>query len=147
MLTPETQSAILEALNLGNYLETSARYGGVTPQTVYNWLDRGRIERDRLENDGEPDDYEARFVEFLDLVEKARARSETRAVGLIQKAAADGTWQAAAWYLERSAPKRWGRRANVELTGKDGGAVQVEAVSAEELEAKVREILGGADDD
>ncbi len=32
------------------------------------------------------------------------------ALAKIQKAAADGNWQAAAWWLERRYPADWGRR-------------------------------------
>jgi hypothetical protein len=43
---------------------------------------------------------EVAFLEFLEAVEKARASAELRAVAQIQKAASEGTWQAASWYLE-----------------------------------------------
>ncbi len=33
-------------------------------------------------------------------------------------------WQAAAWRLERKMPHKWGRH---EVTGADGGAIQVKA--------------------
>lgn len=145
LLTPDTQSAILEALNLGNYIETAAQYAGISVTTMYNWLDRGRSERQRLDEnpDAEPNENETKYVEFLEAVEKTRSKAETRAIGLIQKAASDGTWQAAAWFLERSFPARWGRKQNVELTGEGGGSVKVEHVSTEALENKVREILDG----
>jgi hypothetical protein len=78
------------------------------------------------------------YGDFCEAVEKTRAQAEVRAVALIRKAAMDGTWQAAAWFLERSHPGKWGRQGRLEVTGKNGGAVEVD-VSA--LEAKVSQIL------
>jgi hypothetical protein len=59
-----------------------------------------------------------------------------RNIGIIQTAAQNGTWQAAAWYLERTNPKKWGRHDTVEVTGTDGGAIQVEVSVKDTLRAK-----------
>jgi len=139
-LNPERQSRIVEALTQGNYIETAARYAGITPQGMYKWLNRGNAERSRIYDGEEPDPKETMYVDFVEVVEKARAQAEMRNVGLIQKAAVDGTWQAAAWYLERSYPKRWGRSDRLEHTGADGGPVAVQ-VSMDELEEKVGQLL------
>jgi transposase len=141
-LTPEVQSAVMEALSAGNYLETAAQYAGIGASTLYLWLDRGRAEKERLDIDteAEPVESEQKFVEFLETVEKTRAQAEVRAVALVRKAAIDGTWQAAAWYLERSHPKKWGRSQRLEHSGPEGGPVQM-TVSAEDLERKVIDLL------
>jgi transposase len=139
-LTPERQSRIVEALTQGNYMETSARYAGITPQGMYKWLNRGNAERSRINDGDEPQPKENVYVDFVEAVEKARAQSEMRNVGLIQKAAVDGTWQASAWWLERSFPKRWGRSDRVEHTGADGGPLEVQ-VTMDELEEKVGQLL------
>lgn len=139
-LTPEIQERVVDAIQAGNYLETAAAYAGIADSTMYNWLDRGRKERDRAQSDDtQIKATEQPFVDFLEAVEKARATAEVRAVALIQKAASD-TWQAAAWYLERSAPKKWGRRERLEHTGPEGSAVQV-SVSMDDLEAKLTKVL------
>jgi len=137
-LTPETQQSIINALNSGKWIETAANYAGIATATLYNWLDRGRLERERIEVDEEPNPNETQFLEFLEAVEKSRSNAQVRAVGLIQKAAIDGTWQAAAWFLERSDPQRWGRYNRMEVTGKDGGAV---AVDVTKLEEKIKSVL------
>ena len=139
-LNPERQARIVEALTNGNYIETSARYAGITPAGMYKWINRGNEERQRIADGEKPRLTETIFVDFVEAVEKARAQAEMRNVGLIQKAAMDGTWQASAWYLERSYPKRWGRSDRVEHTGADGGPVEV-SVSLDELESKVVELL------
>lgn len=139
-LSPDRQARITEALAQGNYIETASRYAGVSPQVFYKWMNRGTEERQRIADGQDPTPGETPYVEFVEAVEKARSQAEMRNVGLIQKAAVDGTWQAAAWFLERSYPKRWGRSDRVEHTGADGGPVAV-SVSMDDLEAKVADVL------
>jgi len=148
LLTPERQETILEALKTGCYVETACLYAGVATPTVYNWFDRGRRERERLalSEHGTTLATEVIYLDFLEAVEKARAEAELRAVAQIQKAASLGTWQASAWYLERSSPKRWGRKDYSEITGEDGGAIRIE-VSTDELERKIMEIASKRNDE
>ena len=87
--TPERQERILQAIRAGNYVETATLAAGIGKSTFYGWLDR--------------------YPDFADAVQKARADAETRYVAVIEKAAGT-SWQAAAWWLERTAPDRWGRR-------------------------------------
>jgi transposase len=139
-LTPDVQARIIEALTSGNYVETAAAYAGVTKQSFYTWKARGELERSRVVAGEEPNAAETIFADFLDAVEKAQATAQVRNVALIQRAATD-TWQAAAWWLERTRPKDWGRKVQTEVSGPDGGAVQVTAASPADLEDKVRMIL------
>ena len=46
---------------------------------------------------------------------------------MIEQAAKDGTWQAAAWKLERRYPQEYGKTVQ-EHQGKDGGPIQVREV-------------------
>lgn len=48
-----------------------------------------------------------------------------------------GDWRASAFYLERVAPTRWGRRQSIEVTGADGGPVQVDASAGARLAARL----------
>jgi len=69
------------------------------------------------------------YAALVAILEKAEGDAITRNLAIINKAAHDGTWQAAAWWLERRYPQEYGRMVkSIELTGKDGGPVQ--AVSA-----------------
>lgn len=132
-LTPETQDRIVQAIQAGNYIEVAAQYAGISKGTLYRWLQQA--------DDPTADDI---YRDFRDAVESARATAEIRNVTLIQKAANDGTWQAAAWYLERTSWQRWGRRTMV--TGDAGEAIKVEVDHRQTL----REMLGltdaGSDD-
>ncbi len=85
----------------GACVETAAAAAGVGSSTVHSWIRRA---------EDHPDDCGEPFLEFLDAYKKARAEAELDAVHVI-RGAWSTHWQAAAWYLERSHPERWGRRA------------------------------------
>ena len=100
-LTPVTKEDIIKALRAGNSRRDSALYAGISETTFYSWMARGR--------EGEP-----LYSEFLEAVEKAEAQSVVRNVAIIQRAAEE-TWQAAAWWLERKRPDDWGRRQRMDI--------------------------------
>jgi hypothetical protein len=52
---------------------------------------------------------------FRDAVEKAEADAEVRYSAQVAKAATDGTWQAAAWWLERRRHTDYGRKDRVDM--------------------------------
>jgi hypothetical protein len=93
--SPEREAAVLNALRLGNTRRAAAAYAEVSPDTFYVWL-------------ADPT--------FRDAVEKAEADAETRFLGQVARAAADGTWTAAAWWLERRKYQDYARRDKVEMT-------------------------------
>lgn len=141
LLNEDVHKRIVDTITGGNYLDTAAAVAGISSSTLHAWLDRGRKARDLAALGGKEAPADERpFVSFLEDVEKARATAEARAVLLIQRAAQDGTWQAAAWYLERSAPKRWGRQDRMLHSNPEGGPVEV-MVSSEELEQKVQALI------
>lgn len=124
-LTEEVKDRILQAVSAGNYLETAAQFAGVDASTMRRWVVKG-------EAAGAPEPYRS----FCAALKGARAAAEVRSVTLIQQAATNGTWQAAAWYLERSYPDRWGRT-RVEVTGADQAPIKVD-IDADSLEARIR---------
>lgn len=140
-LTTEVRDRIVQALTAGNYQETAALYAGIDQGTYYRWMERGRIERDRINAGEKPLKAETIYREFREAVETARAQAEVRNAGIINKAANDGTWQAAAWYLERSHPQRWGRINRTEISGPEGGPIRTE-VDLVDLEARLSAALG-----
>lgn len=82
------------------------------------------------------------YAVFLYQIEKAQAAAEIRNLTIIQRAAGDGetgSWQAAAWILERKFPDRFGRRERINLSGaEDGDPIKVEqSLSVENLEAAI----------
>jgi len=100
-LTVDVQSRICAALQRGNYIETAAAHAGVVKSTLYDWLKTGARDLDAGKN--------TKFGRFSNAVEAAMAESEIRDLEHLSTAAGAGSWQAAAWKLERRFPKRWGR--------------------------------------
>ena len=94
-LTPEVQARVCEAIAAGNTRHDAAEYAGVGTSTLNHWLTRGKKSG------------RGRFRQFLEAVKKAEADAVVRNVAVIQ-GAANKTWQAAAWWLERKYPADWG---------------------------------------
>ena len=124
-LTPEVFDAIVTALQAGNYIDDAAAYAGVHQRLVFTWLEKGR-NADEADEQGLPlTPNERLYMHFLHAVETARSQAVVRNVAIIQQAA-QTQWQAAAWFLERTNPRKWGRHETVEITGEDGGPIRVE---------------------
>ena len=102
-LTPAVQQRIIEAITAGNYIETAAAYVGIDKSTFYDWMLRGEQERSGI------------YTDFAHAVKAAEAQAEVAAVQCVRDAWGD-SWQAAMTWLERKAPRRWGRRDTVDIT-------------------------------
>jgi hypothetical protein len=124
----ERASKILEALRLGVPQATAVTYAGVSDSTYYRWL-----------QDAAKDDAPQQLKDFRDAVHAARAEAEVRSLAVIQNASRK-TWQAAAWFLERGFPQHWARSDRHEVTGKDGGPIELN-VDSEALESKLRQLI------
>jgi len=134
---------VISALSAGHYMERAARLSGVNPSTVYIWKAKGEEERKRVDK-GEPETESGqKYLKILEEIDKAQEQAAHRAMVTIQKAAQDGSWQAAAWYLERTDAKHYGRKTIV--VGQDEGPVQVQAVSTEQVDAKLRQLIDAAE--
>lgn len=119
--SPEVQ-LLLSALRAGNYFEHACAYAGLAPSTVYRWLERGRIEAASIQNGNQPNPEEAEYLDLCNTIEKARADAVVANVAIIQNAARNGTWQAAAWWLERTMPQQFGRQLKAEVTTNDSSS-------------------------
>lgn len=112
-LTKQLIENLAVAIQNGNYVETACDYVGISTTTLYRWLQESE------QNGAKP-----LLRELSDTVRSSRAQAEMRNVLRIQKAAED-SWQAAAWWLERSQPKKWSKQTNVELSGVNGSPINV----------------------
>lgn len=111
--TPQNAAQFVEIVRRGNFRENACAQIGITPQTMRSWLraaSTGYLERRQLEQ-AERDIYIA-WVRELDCAE---AEAEDLMVTALRTAGIKD-WRAAAWYLERRGPKRWGFKAQVEVS-------------------------------
>lgn len=135
---------LLTALRYGNYMDAACAAAGVGVTTVYRWINEGQDESQRIASGEEPNPHKANYVEIMEAIQKARGEAEARNVAVIQKAAQDGTWQASAWWLERSRPQKWGRYTRTEISGPNEGPLQMN-VTSDDLENLIAQILGEQD--
>lgn len=143
-LTPEIIETISVALRAGNYVEIAARFAGVPRSSLYRWMQKGEDALFKQEQGEQLSGNDAMYLDLFNAVENARAQAIVRNVSLISQAAQGGQWQAAAWWLERTNPKQWGRRVMTEVSGPDNNPVQVN-VSVDDLEQLVQTILSADD--
>lgn len=129
--SPQVQH-LLAALESGCFLQTAAASAGLSERSVYRWLERGRAE-DEQETHGD-------YWHIWHAIETARFIAEDRALASIRTAIGSGSWRAAAWWLERAHPTRWGRQARG-IEADDVRHLDPAPVTVEELEAKVQRIL------
>lgn len=114
-LTVELVDTLVALFEAGQFASVACRLAGIGETTFYRWLEEGGQAKT------------GRKREFWEAIKKAEAMAEARRVDIIRQAGAEPkTWQAAAWWLERRFPSRYGRRA-VELSGPGGGPIPVEA--------------------
>jgi len=118
---PDVISAITKALKAGCTKKDACSLASISEQTFYRWLREG-------ENASEGSEA----WQFCESIKKAIAEARARNVTIIQKHAVKN-WTAAAWWLERSDPDHWGKREKVEMTGADGGAMEMKVISEKEI--------------
>jgi len=118
-LTRDIEERIISAVRGGSYLDDAAAYAGISERTLYRWMQKGRDALAAEEHGYELTDQERQYGQFCQALLKARADATIRNVTLIQNAAQNGSWQAAAWFLERTNPRKWGRHETVEIEGID----------------------------
>lgn len=97
-LDKATESTILKYVGAGMPYAYAAQSAGITDRTLYAWMARGRKEKSGI------------YVQFLHAIKKARSDAMLRNVAIIQTAA-QKTWQAAAWWLERQFPDEFANSA------------------------------------
>lgn len=88
--TPENVAAILDAIRTGAPFTHACRYGRISFETFNEWRKQ--------------------YPEFSEQVKEAEGEAVKGWLDHIETAAKNGSWQAAAWKLERRYPHEFGRR-------------------------------------
>jgi hypothetical protein len=127
-ICPEIIEKIQSAILAGSYVETAAAFAGISKDTFYIWLKKGAAANSGI------------YYEFSDAIKRAMAEAELRDVMVINRAA-QTTWQAAAWKLERKYPNRWGLRSKHEIVGADKEVKPVQIVYAKISEASAHKVI------
>lgn len=133
-LTDELALEIAKHLIRGSSIADACALAGIAESTYHAWVKRGEA-------------GESPFAEFSELTRAARAEARTRLVRVVRRAATEGDWKAAAWFLERSDRSNWGRTvdAKVEHSGPNGGPIEIDVtkLTDDELRAIVEGKGGG----
>lgn len=96
--TDETTKKIIEAISVGATYEHACAYAGVSYVSFNAWMKKGEAAPS------------GQFLEFFKSIKEAEAKAVLKWSALIDKAATNGEWQAAAWKLERRYPNIYGKR-------------------------------------
>lgn len=118
-LNDDVQKVIVDALVRGNFQNVAAELAGVDNATICRWMEKGQREEPEF----------ARYREFREAILVANASAQDAQISRINRAARDGTWQAAAWLLERRFHDQWGRKDKVQHEGADAFAAFLDEVA------------------
>lgn len=128
----------LESIRLGLPIRDACARAGWSTSSLYNWQNEAE---DATERGGKLTDRERLLVDFLERWQKADADLVTGHLAVITRAGqsgAPGSWRASAWLLSRKRPHDFGER--IELTGPDGGPVEIDVSIRDQFVAKVDEM-------
>ena len=126
---------IAQAVRAGNFIKTACEYVGIDESTYYRYMKLGKQDVE--------DNKDTIYSKFYKTLKKARATAETRNVAVINQASEE-SWQASAWWLERSFPDRWGKRkmdVNANLTGDLHHQHEGELTEVKEYDKETKELL------
>lgn len=133
-LNSELTKGICNDLLKGIPIKYAAKKNGISHTTFYVWYNKGKEADNGL------------FREFYDEIEKAKAVAIEQYLKKIKKAS-ETSWQAAAWWLERTCPDDFALKkevkADVKVEDKHMGLARI--FTEEELR-KMKEDLENTDD-
>jgi len=149
-LTKEIQAQIVEILEAGNYQKTAYESLGIPEATYFNWLKEGEKAEAKV---GKLNKKEETYLEFSESIKKAVQVARQKNLQCIQDATQGGaviseieyydksgnvtgkktvysapSWQAAAWFLERTSFDEFGLKSKHEHTGTDGRDITIKVV-------------------
>jgi hypothetical protein len=146
-MTSKVVKDFLSAMRTGNPIKTSANYAGVSQQVVLGWIEKGR--EFEVIPESKRTAAQNRYVNFLGEVEQAQSvwlvRAQTVMFGFLvlpENPTADEkkfAMDSAKFLLTHRDPTNYSIRTQTEVTGKDGGPVEL----ATDVEAIFEIMLAG----
>ena len=124
---------LLDALAAGHFVDEACQYAPIHKSTYYRWLQQGEALEEKVKQGGTLTAEETKISELCDSLKKAEVAGQNAALDTIREAIRGGTWQAAAWWLERTNPQQFGRKVQAEVTGR---------ISVDDLERRMLELIG-----
>lgn len=121
-------STLLQHIRAGCDIDKSCTVARIPRSTYYRWLKEG----DEAHADTSPDDWtehQREVVEFCAAVDLAKAQSVT-SLELVIAQAARSEWRAAQVLLKKHESGSWNGNQKVELTGPEGGPIEISPVPA-----------------
>jgi len=95
-LTKEREEQIAQAIEQGKSINSASRMVGVTPQTVYNWLDRGEQQEEGL------------YADFFERITRAKGVGEDKYFSTIWELAKEqGDHRFLASLMKQRYPDAW----------------------------------------
>ena len=131
-----TVDRLLNALRLGHFVDDSCEYAGISQDSYYRWHREAAPLQAKYDAGGKLTAEEEQIRKLSETIKQAELAGQSAALDIVRTAAANGTWQAAAWFLERR-NKKWSNR--TEITGPDGGPVRT--VTVDDLDEKLRNLI------
>lgn len=108
-ITVEQTEQIAQLVELGCYREQACGQAGVSSRSLRRWITQAEIAYEKgLTAESSP------YIAFAEKILLAEAKAENRNVATIQ-GASKADWRAAAWWLEKKNPARWGDRVRQEV--------------------------------
>lgn len=128
-LTKEMQDKICKDIGEGVPILYAAQRNGICQSTFYEYYNKGKEAK------------KGKFRDFYEAVEEAKADAIAFHARQIHKASFQ-TWQASAWWLERTCPEFFGKKDHIELKAES----KVKLGSLKEEEAKAEEYFKELDE-
>lgn len=160
-LNPDITKLIIAAKRMGMSIQKAAPFAGCDPSSVARWLQDGeedfhrkrespqrelfvgvqKAESDRIYESMERIRAAGKGGAVIEEVTTTRKMKDGTQLVTVKKRVSSPQWQADGWFLERRHPDDFAQKVRTELTGADGGAVQVSTLAdvmklADEAEAE-----------
>lgn len=125
-LTDEVQETLIKSLENGLAIKSACGRASISEKTFYNWYNKGAEAKS------------GKYKNFHDAVDNAKNTAQSNFENIIASAANKGTWQAAAWWLERRRPEMYKLKESHEIDAKVQSDVTVNLL--DKVKQKRREL-------